>query len=373
MEKSLEQIIAGKIRRDGPIPFETFMEMALYYPGLGYYTSARTEIGRMGDFYTSPHLHPIFGAMLGRQVVEMWEAMGRPARFDVVEAGGGRGYLCMDVLDYLKGSPLYGKITYTLVELNARIVQRQKELLAEHLQRMRWARGLDELDGIRGVVLSNELFDAFPVRVVEQSGGLKEVYVSLDGDGFTETLREPGDPAIEEYLGEFSVELAERQRAEVNLRMRDWLGAASDALAEGFVVTVDYGYPAEELYGEDRNRGTLLCYHRHRASENPYVNVGAQDITAHINFSALRKWGDELGLRGIGFVNQGLYLVSLGIDELITSLYAGSPAYGREVSKIKGLIMPGTMGDTHKVLVQYKGEGKPRLRGFGMKNRLASL
>jgi SAM-dependent MidA family methyltransferase len=142
---------------------------------------------------------------------------------------------------------------------------------------------------------------------------------------------------------------------------------------EGFLVTVDYGYPAADYYSEERDRGTLLCYHRHQMSENPYENIGRQDITAHVNFSSLGKWGEALGLRCLGFTRQGVYLVSLGIDEVISELYGDSPDYINEVAKIKGLIMPVGMGDTHKVMVQRKGSGEPALRGFEIKNQLSSL
>lgn len=358
--------IRDKIMREGPITFETFMEMALYYPGLGYYSSEDTEIGKAGDYYTSPHLHPVFGAMLGRQVEEMWQFMGR-GDFTVVEMGAGRGYLCKDMLDYLKGREIFPRLTYAIVEVNPRMAQRQGELLLEHRDRIRWTSSLNELDRIRGCVLSNELLDAFPVHVIEMDDELREVYVSIEGDRFVERPGRVSTGDIPACLREFSIDLPGGYRTEVNLRMKGWLAEVSGALAEGFLLTIDYGYPAWEYYSEERSRGTLLCYHRHRLSENPYDNIGRQDITAHVNFSALRKWGEEAGLRGIGFCRQGPYLVSLGIDEMM----AGADVL--EIAKIKGLIMPGTMGETHKVMLQYKGKGELEPRGFRLKNQLKSL
>jgi SAM-dependent MidA family methyltransferase len=359
--------IRERIMREGPIPFEAFMQMALYHPGLGYYTSEEMEIGRAGDFYTSPHLHPLFGAMLGRQMEEMWDFMGRPGEFEVVEMGGGRGYLCKDMLDYLKGRDIFPGLSYTLVEINPRMAQRQKELLSDYTDKIKWTHSLAGLKEIRGCILSNELIDAMPVHLIETDGGLSEVYVTVEGDRFVETTGSPSTEGIAAYLREFSIELPRGYRTEVNLGMRGWLGEVSGALAEGFLLTIDYGYPAWEYYSEERTRGTLLCYHKHRLSENPYENIGRQDITSHVNFSALRKWGEQAGLGAVGFCRQGPYLVSLGIDELM----ADSGVMDR--ARVKGLIMPGAMGDTHKVMVQYRGKGRPELRGFGLKNQLKSL
>jgi SAM-dependent MidA family methyltransferase len=348
------------------------MEMALYQPGLGYYTSETTEIGRSGDFYTSPHLHPVFGAMLGKQAEEFWEALGRPGRFDLVEYGAGRGWLAHDMLGYLKGKDIYGRLCYSIVELNPSMAGRQKALLSDYKDKVSWA-GPSTLTGVTGAVLSNELLDAFPVHLVAMEGWLKEVYVDLQGGAFVEILGGLSTPEIEGYFEEFGVALANGQRAEVNLRMKPWLKEVGRTLREGFVLTIDYGYPAYELYAPERGRGTLLCYRGHRTSENPYEGVGLQDMTAHVNFSALKKWGEECGLRPLGFARQGVYLVSLGVDEVVTELYGGSPRYLDEVAKIKGLLMPGGMGESHKVMVQYKGEGGPVLRGFGMKNQAMSL
>ncbi len=205
-------------------------------------------------------------------------------------------------------------------------------------------------------------------------GGLSEVYVSVEGERFVESQGPPSTPALEEYFGEFGVTLPAGYRTEVNLRIKGWLKEAASALAEGFILTIDYGYPAGELYSPERDRGTLMCYHAHEVSEDPLVRSGRQDITAHVNFSALRKWGEELGLKSVGFSRQGPYLVSLGIDEMIASLVEGTEEdYGKEISRIKGLIMPGRMGDTHKVLIQYKGAGNPKLRGFQISDRIDSL
>lgn len=372
---SLKQKIIERIRSEGPINFETFMEMTLYYPGLGYYTKDSTKIGRTGDFYTSPHLHSIFGAMIGKQMMEMWELIGRPEIFHVVEMGAGMGYLAKDMLEYLSGSKsndkrqkdIFEHLKYTIVELNLAVKTKQQELLSEFMDKVNWISNLNELESVTGCFLSNELLDAFPVRLVEMDNEIKEIYVSLNGDDFVE-IKMPCTREVEEYFREFGIELPKGFRTEANLKIKSWLKEVSNKLFKGFVLTIDYGYPAEDYYSEDRNRGTLLCYHQHQINENPYQNIGEQDLTAHVNFSSLKKWGDELGLKTIGFCPQGTYLVSLGIDEVINEIYGDSPDFF-EIAKIKGLILPQGMGESHKVMIQYKGDGMPILRGFTLRNQ----
>jgi SAM-dependent MidA family methyltransferase len=365
----LEQKIIEMITEKGPITFEKFMEMALYEPGLGYYSSESTEIGRSGDFYTSQHVHPAFGTMMGRQLEEMWGIIGKPQVFYVIEPGAGAGLMCMDILTYLRKREIFRSLIYVIVEMNPHVENRQKKLLAEHQEKIKWVSSLKELHGVNGCVISNELLDALPVHLVEMDDGLKEVYVTVDGGILRETKKKTSVPTLSEYLKEFSINLPEGYRTEINLRIKDWLRELNEAMSEGFVLTVDYGYPAPDYYSEERNRGTLLCYYRHQVSEDPYINMGSQDMTAHVNFSSLKKWGEELGLTTLGFCQQGTFLVSLGIDEIIQELYANSNDYLFEVAKIKRLIFPGTLGETHKVMIQYKGKGNPELRGFSMKNR----
>ncbi|HEX8947544.1 MAG TPA: SAM-dependent methyltransferase, partial [Dissulfurispiraceae bacterium] len=249
---TLEKKIIEKIKSEGPINFEVFMDMALYEPGLGYYTNESTTIGRAGDFYTSPHLHPIFGAMLGRQMEEMWKAMGSPATFDVIEMGAGMGWLAKDMLDYLSGtrgrqSALFPHLRYAIVELNESVRLRQKERLKEHAEKLRWIAGLKDAGRVAGCILSNELLDAFPVRLVEMDGELQEIYVAEQEGGLVEVKR-PCSDEVRDYFRGLSIELPEGYRTEVNLRMRDWLREVSAALSEGFLLTVDYGYPAWDYY-----------------------------------------------------------------------------------------------------------------------------
>lgn len=371
----LKQKIIERIKSEGPISFEAFMEMALYYPSLGYYMKDTTKIGKSGDYYTSPHLHPIFGAMMGRQMEEMWALLEYPNVFHVVEMGAGMGYLAKDMLEYLEKSE--GKenfsrcLKYTLVETNPTIKAKQRKMLSNFMDKVTWVSDLKELEPTTGCFLSNELLDAFPVRLIEMDNELMEIYVSANGGDLIEA-KVPCSKKVKEYLRDYNIELSGGYRTEVNLLLEVLIKQISEKLLSGFVFTVDYGYPAWDYYSEDRNRGTLLCYYQHQVNDDPYHKIGEQDLTAHVNFSALKKWGEEFGLKTIGFCPQGVYLISLGVNELITELYGDSPDVF-ETAKIKGLILPQGMGESHKVMVQYKGNGAPGLRGFSMRNQVGKL
>ncbi|HSB32392.1 MAG TPA: SAM-dependent methyltransferase [Candidatus Sulfobium mesophilum] len=369
----LKRKIIQIVGRKGAITFERFMEMALYDAEFGYYTSGAMRIGREGDFYTSSYLHPAFGAMIGRQIEEFWEFMGKPSEFEVFEMGAGAGYLCKDIIDSLKEREVSASLKFCIIEPVSAIREEQNGVLRDYGGRVKWFSSLGEISGIRGCLLSNELLDAFPVHLIEMKDGLKEVYVSIEEDRLRESPGPISDRAIADYLEEFSVRLAEGYRTEVNLRIKNWLEGVAAALDEGFVLTIDYGYTAREYYSEDRNRGTLMCYYRHQAIEDPLVNIGEEDITAHVNFSAVKKWGNEAGFETIGFCGQGAYLTSLGIDEEIKKLSSESKDYLFELARIKKLILPQGMGESHQVMIQYKGKGAPKLRGFTLRNRMKYL
>ncbi|MDO8282298.1 MAG: SAM-dependent methyltransferase [Thermodesulfovibrionia bacterium] len=372
----LSKLIIEKINKDGPITFEKFMEMALYYPELGYYSNPAVAIGRQGDFYTSPHLHPVFGAMIAKQLIEMWEILGKPSEFHAIEIGAGEGYLSKDILDHLTGRSheIVNSLKYAIIEPFEHFEKKQRELLAEHEERVTWFQSLKNISAqINGCIFSNELPDAFPVHIVEMDNDLKEVFLIYDEGGFVEIKQDAKTDGLIDYIGQFASRFPQGYRTEINLRIREWLHEIASILSNGFLMTIDYGYTAKEYYNEERNRGTLLCYHDHQINENPYEHVGEQDITAHVNFSSVKKWGDEVGLRTLGYTSQGTYLVASGIDEMITELYAGSPDYSAEIKKIKGLIMPEGMGESHMVMIQYKGEGNPELRGFSLRNHVRKL
>lgn len=378
----LELKIVEQIRRKGPITFESFMEMTLYDPEFGYYASKGQRIGREGDFYTSPHLHSMFGAMVGKQIMEMWQRMDRPEGFMIIEMGAGEGYVCKDMLDYLKGagreeqgtrSSFYRTLQYVIVERNELQHQRQQERLNEYKGKISWISDIREAGTVRGCIFSNELLDAFPVHLVRMEERIKEIYVSHNGTGFTDQTGELSSDAIARYFRDAGIELERGYTTEVNLRIRDWLLDIGAVLEKGFVFTIDYGHPAEEYYSEDRNRGTLLCYHNHEFGEDPYENIGAQDMTSHVNFSSVKRWGEETGLKALGYCSQGTFLLAMGIDQEIGKLAETSDDYLFELGRLKKLFLPQGMGESHKVLIQYKGSELPELQGFSIRNRLRFL
>jgi SAM-dependent MidA family methyltransferase len=377
----LEQIIIEKIRREGPVPFETFMDMALYHPEFGYYASSESALGREGDFFTSPHMHPIFGAMIGRQLCEMWQTLGKPPEFEIVEMGAGHGYLAKDIFDYLQNSTegmsaFMDFARYIIVEPYAHFEKKQRMVLGDLLEnqgRITWVKSLSELTDVKGCIFSNELLDAFPVHLIRMNETLNEIAVNYVGNEFTEELQNVSSSDITNYINKFSIALDPGYQTEINLRIKTWLESVAVTLKEGFVLTIDYGYSAKEYYSDDRTGGTLLCYHKHTLNDSPYQNIGQQDITAHVNFSSLKLWGDALGLKTVGYCPQGTFLTAAGIDELIVELYSDSADYLSEISKIKRLIFPQGMGESHNVMIQYKGNEMPGLRGFSMRNQVENL
>ena len=371
---SLQKKIVERIREEGPITFERFMSMALYDPDLGYYNTATGKIGREGDFYTSSHLHPIFGAMLGRQITEMWDLLGCPDNFSIVEMGAGAGYVCKDLLESLRDTDFYSALQYIIIERSPVIRDSQQKLLAGFSGKVKWSAALNECRNITGCILSNELLDAFPVHLVRMEDTLKEVYIDFDAEnGLFELTGDLSSSELDGYFSEFSIAIEKGHTTEVNLAIRDWLHEINEALLRGFILTVDYGYPSWDYYSEDRNRGTIMCYRKHQLSENPYVHIGQQDITAHVNFSAVKKWGEKLGIKTAGFCGQGVFMVSLGIEDDLKRIVEGAKDYAFEIARIKKLILPQGMGESHKVLVQYKGTEPPKLRGFSMRNQIRVL
>jgi SAM-dependent MidA family methyltransferase len=365
----LSQIIAEEIRDKGPLTFARFMEICLYYPQYGYYSSGRARRGREGDYYTSPTIHPIFGALLGKQMVQMWRILGA-GTFDIVEMGGGEGYLCYDLLNYLQGKEpqCYDLLRYCMVEISPVCIEKQKGLLSTHREKVAWI-AVEEVARLKveGCFLSNELIDSFPVhRVVMEGGELREIYVDLDKRGFQEVQGDPSTPELEQYFQRLGITLPEGRRAEVNLEALRWLQGVAQGLERGFVITIDYGYPAQELFSLLRHEGTLLCYRGHRALSDPYSNLGLQDMTSHVDFTSLILWGGGLGLGLTGVVPQYRFLLAMGILEEAARVGEGKGEWEalNERLTVKNLILPGGMGEAFKVLIQHKGIERPQLEGL---------
>jgi SAM-dependent MidA family methyltransferase len=297
--------------------------------------------------------------------------MGEPALFTLVECGAANGRLACDIMDFLAEceATLYHGIHLVLVEKEPSLESAQREMLSAHIDRLSWLSPEEFASGrftFSGCLYSNELIDALPThRVVMTSDGLKEIYVVCTDGEFTEEAGEPSTPEIATHLQRVNVELHSGQQAEVNLNAPQWLASAARALQQGFILTIDYGYTAPELYTPRRKLGTLLCYYRHQTEENPYLRLGSQDITSHVDFTTLMMSGEESGLQNDWFGEQYRFLLSAGIIEEIEKIERSNISEEEKLRlrlTLKKLIMPeGGMGDTFKVLIQSKGVKSPRL------------
>jgi SAM-dependent MidA family methyltransferase len=369
----LAQIIREKINKEGPIPFETFMNLALYDPEWGYYMTDTIKIGAYGDFYTSPHLHPIFGWLLAVQLDEMKRMMGNPDNFTVLEIGAGRGYLAEGILEFVQKTLNWkGNWKYVIVERNPHTVKDQKKILDDYENRITWKTSLAEVDRFCGCIITNELLDALPVHLVLMNDRFREIYVDSYQNQFKEIYNDLSTPELEAYIKRYKLPEKRGYRTEINLKIKDLLTSAKNILSEGFVFSIDYGYSSREYYAVERSKGTLLCYYMHTLNENPFRNPGNQDISAHVNFTSLRDWGKELGLKTIGYCPQGTFLASLGIEEIVSKELEGNPAFQLEFLKIKSLLFG--MGESHQVMIQYKGKKDIKsLKGFELRNRVNVL
>ncbi len=365
----LAEILVSQIRERGRITFAEYMELCLYHPQFGYYAKAN-QIARR-DYITSVDVSPVFGRLLARQFHEMWTMLGRPDRFWLLEAGAGTGVLAKQILDLAQESlgEFYASVQYVGVERSAARRASQAAILQTHIARNRFSSLADMPEHIPyGCMFSNELFDAFPVhRVMRENGELREVYVTLGGDGLCDEVGPLSTPALAEYFSEMEISLQEDQLAEVCLQARDWIEAAAKRLQRGFVLTIDYGHEARELYDERHMRGTLLAYGRHRASEDFYRAPGEQDLTAHVNFTALDVWGRRGGLMRTGLTSQTNFLLALARYANFADLENPGASEHEQTAanlRFKTLVHPEGMGETFKVLVQHKGIEAPRLAGF---------
>jgi SAM-dependent MidA family methyltransferase len=356
---SLTEMIREKIRTEGPVSFYEFMELCLYEPAFGYYTSAKEKIGESGDFYTSPYFSSLFGEMIAKQIVEMWEHLGREP-FTIVEYGAGPGDLCRDILLSLKKNELlYQNLRYCIIEKSASMRAMENQRLSEKVS---WYQKIEDIPDLIGCVLSNELIDNFAVHQVVMQHELMEVFVDYQ-NGFTEVLH-PAEQRLKNYFEELGVQLPDGFRTEVNLEAITWIRDIAMAIKKGFVLTIDYGLPSSILYNEKRKKGTLRCYYQHAQNDNPYQHLGEQDITTHVNFSALAHWGSHYGLSCAGFTHQAHFLQALGLAaHLKIREKENTVADQREKEKLIYTFLL-EMGTRLKVLIQQKGEKQGRLSGL---------
>lgn len=352
---------AEAAQRGGRLPFDRFMELALYAPGLGYYTGGAAKLGRGGDFVTAPELSPLFGRALAVQCAEALEAVGGG---DLLELGAGSGVLAVDLLGAL-GEAGCLPDRYRILELSGELRARQQALAAERLgslaERIEW---LDSLPAaFTGVVVANEVLDAMPVHRfrIGRDGAPEEVFVEPADGGWREAagpVESPGLAGALEALQARGLAVAPGYASEVNLRLTPWLSALAGALDRALVILVDYGYAEAELYRPERRSGTLMCHFRHRAHPDPCRVPGQQDITAHVDFTAAVRAATGAGFALAGFTTQAHFLLGCGLDRLLAEAAAGPDALSA-VAAARQLVLPTGMGERFRVLGLEKGVSGP--------------
>ena len=380
---TLREVIRERIRTEGPLPFAAYAELALYHPELGYYARADRRSGRAGDFFTSVDLGPVFGSLLASQLAEMWRLLrsgsGAP-RFDLVEAAAGNGRLARDVLDAAAADDpaFYDAIRLHLVERSRAARDAQAATLGPHAGKVA-SSGPNIPRAIEGAIFANELLDALPPHVLAMTGGgLREVYVDLDDEtgDFAERLG-PLSEASLQHVRDRNIRLESGWRAEVAPAAADWVRRAVEALTRGFLLLVDYGHEAHELYSATHAAGTLTTYRRQRSAvaggDGPppwLVDPGECDITAHVDLTLVRDAAEDAGARTLGVLDQTYFLLGLGaVEKANRESDEGGVATLRRRLALKSLLVPGGLGSTHKVMLFGRHVGAPALAGCSYRVR----
>ncbi|ELS00134.1 class I SAM-dependent methyltransferase [Gloeocapsa sp. PCC 73106] len=374
---SLQQVI----KNSGYLNFADYLNLVLYHPQYGYYSAKNNPIGAQGDFFTSSSLGADFGELLGVQFEQMWQILGCPHPFILLEMGAGTGDLAQDLLNYVEREypDFFSAIAYLIIEASPQLKAQQQKLLTDKLNKVNWIDWEQIPDNsLIGCCFSNELVDAFPVhQVILQQGQLREVYVTWQENQLIEVYQELSSLEIENYFKLCQVDFPssiypEGYRTEVNLQALHWLKTLASKLQTGYILTIDYGYDAQRYYHPQRAQGTLQCYYQHHRHNNPYLYLGEQDITSQVNFTSLERQGELLGLDHLGFTKQGLFLMALGVGDRFQALHQ-SQAHLQEILQrrdaLHQLINPSGLGN-FGVLLQAKGLTPPQklqpIKGFTM-------
>lgn len=375
----IDAIRAEIVAEGGRITFARFMDLALYHPAWGYYRAARRRPGRPGDFLTAPEAHPFFGVTLARQIADCWERLDRPQPFVVREYGPGVGGLAWDIIGGLQREApgCLAALRYELVEQNPqRLAEALATFASEGLGDVVHAidpAGPAPLPPVTGVILANEVADAFPVhRLIWQAGALREGWVGWDGAGFAEVIADlspealAADPAG--MLARHGIALRDGDRLEISPAALTWFAEAVSRLERGYVIVIDYGYPAAQLYQAHRLEGTVRAYRAHTVTDDPFAHVGEQDLTAHVDFSALREAGEAAGLTFAGQTNQAAFLTSLDMGDLMVTLGQDPETtmdeYLAAQAAVLRLIDPGSLGRFGVLLMARNAPVHPPLRGL---------
>ena len=351
-----------RIRREGPIPFRDWMRAALYDPLDGYYCRTdHTRWGREGDYRTSPESSSLFAATFARYFARLYEDLGRPAQWTIFEGGAGDGRFASGLLQTLQRSfpDVFTATSYVIDEVNSHSRSFAQERLEAFADRVEFQKLVDaEIDP--GVVFSNELLDAFPVhRVTMHESRLHEFYVNVSENGnFEWLLGAPSSASLSRYFDNFGIQLGEGQVAEINLEIEDWLCSVAERMRKGYVVTVDYGLAAEDLYSPLANqRGTLRGFCRHEFVDDLLAQPGGQDLTTTVNWSFVKSAGARLGLEVVEFERQDRFLLTAGFlaQLAVESRQCESESERLRISTAaREMILPGGMASHFQVLIQKK-------------------
>ena len=360
----LAALLQDRIRHHGPVSFSAFMEQALYHPEFGYYTSTRHRIGREGDFYTNVSVGRVYGQLLASQLIEMWQFLGMPRDFSIVEEGAEDGQLALDILSAIGEESIEAgtNICYTIVEPSlSKQQQQQARLEPQFGGKVRWLTALADLKPVIGVFISNEFVDAMPVHLVEYGDGRwSELLVENSGEHFVFVPSRIKNPELKQALEKLPVPASSPYRTEVNLAASSWIQAVGGKLSRGFILIVDYGYPRQEYYRPERTAGTLSCYSRHRRTYNPLERPGEMDITTHVDFTSLAEAAGHVGLCIAGYTDQHHFMIGAAETRLraLEKEVEGQGLTRAHAAFLRGyrtLMHPGNMGMVFKFFLLTKG------------------
>jgi len=374
----LREKIEQDIRERGPVPFSRYMELCLYERDLGYYSRNAQQFGKAGDFYTSSDVHAVFGRLLARQFDEMWRALGSPPQIELIELGSGRGLFAQDVLGWSekKFPDFFCALRYILVESSPALRERIKDTLGDHLESGRAELGaphvLDKTSSrsIPTIVFANEFFDALPVEILGTKGSLR---IDTRDGRFTETWAQPSSGELE-FLDRYSVHPELDERIEVPLAAQRFMERIAANIHRGFLLAIDYGYTREEQLA-GRHRGTLKALRAHSISSNPYEAPGEQDITAHVNFTALAAAANKHGMQTQKLMTQSQFLMGIGEANQFADAFEECrlPQERAKVAlQLKHLVTPAGMGESFQVLIASKGVEQERAESLSGLNFVRS-
>jgi SAM-dependent MidA family methyltransferase len=354
-DQALSDFIRRTIHRTGPVSFAWFMEQALYHPEFGYYSSGQCAIGRRGDYFTNVSVGPLFGRLLAAQFAEMWEILGRPGDFTIVEQGAHHGEFAGDVLAAMRGFP--ATLRYCIIEPFPILQARQEETLTEFGDKVTWTKSLTDLEPFSGVHFSNELIDSMPVRLIARDAGgeWQEKFVADSDSKFVFITTPIADRELRAALEKIPRNQDAGYETEVNLAASDWIQTIAQKLQHGFVLAVDYGYPRAEFYAAERTNGTLQSFARHHTVSSPLDDVGRVDITVHVEWTTVAERAEDSGLKLIGFTDQ---------HHFMTALLARHTPAESERRALQTLLHPEFLGTRFQYLAFGKNVPTETLTGF---------